>query len=381
MKELKIRRDEQTDSLRHTNECLLAETSEHVGVASAIRDSEEQLRSLADAMPLLVWRAGPDKLCNYVSQGWLEFTGRTIEQELGNGWAENVHPADLRQCLDIYTSSFDRREPFLAEYRLRHHSGQYRWVLDRGVPQVSLDGTFLGYIGSVLDTHDHKLTQQLVLRSRQELRALAVRLQRVREEEKAHLAREIHDELSGALTALKMDLSLLPDRVAKDRSLFLEKLHSMSELIDHTLARIQSIATALRPVVLDKLGLIAAIEWQAGGFQDHSGIACESHLPDEDLPLDSDRSTAVFRILQEALTNVARHANATKVVVELKSEAKDLILTVQDNGKGIDEQAIRAHGSMGLLGMRERALAFGGAAEVAALPAGGTLVSLRIPIA
>jgi signal transduction histidine kinase len=253
VKELKIRLDEQTDSLRRANECLLAEMSEH----------------------------GPDKLCNYG----------------------------------------------------------------------------------------------------QELRALAVRLQRAREDEKAHLAREMHDELSGALTALKLDLSLLPDRAAKDRSLFLEKLRSMSELIDRTLARIQSIATALRPVVLDKLGLVAAIEWQAGEFQDHSGIACESHLPDEDLPLDSDRSTAVFRILQEALTNVARHANATKVVVGLKSEAKDLILTVQDNGKGIDEKAIRAHNSMGLLGMRERALAFGGATEVTAVPAGGTLVSLRVPIA
>jgi signal transduction histidine kinase len=220
-----------------------------------------------------------------------------------------------------------------------------------------------------------------LLRSSQELRALAVCQQRAREEEKAHLAREIHDELSGALTALKLDLSLLADRAAKDCRPFLEKLRSMSELIDHTLARIQSIATALRPVVLDKLGLVAAIEWQAGEFQNHSGIACESHLPNEDLPLGSDRSTAVFRILQEALTNVARHANATKVVVELKSKAKDLILTVQDNGKGIDEKAICAHNSMGLLGMRERALAFGGVTEVTALPAGGTLVSLRIPIA
>jgi signal transduction histidine kinase len=161
----------------------------------------------------------------------------------------------------------------------------------------------------------------------------------------------------------------------------LEKIRSMSELIDHILARIQSIATALRPVVLDELGLVAAIEWQTGEFQDHSGIACESHLPVKDLSLDSDRSTAVFRILQEALTNIARHANATKVVVELKSEAKDLILTVRDDGKGIDEKAIRAHNSMGLLGMRERALAFGGATEVTAVPMGGTLVSLRIPIA
>jgi signal transduction histidine kinase len=171
----------------------------------------------------------------------------------------------------------------------------------------------------------------------------------------------------------------LPNRAAKDRNLFLEKLSSMSGLIDRTLARVHTIVTELRPVVLDKLGLVAAIEWQTGEFQDRSGIACETHLPTEEIPLDPEQSTAVFRILQEALTNVARHANATKVVVDLRSEAGILILAVRDNGKGIDEKAIYAHNSMGLLGMRERALSFGGTAEVTALPGGGTLVSVRIP--
>jgi signal transduction histidine kinase len=176
-----------------------------------------------------------------------------------------------------------------------------------------------------------------------------------------------------------MDLSLLPDRAAMDRNLFLEKLSSMSELIDCTLARVHTIVTELRPVVLD-VGLVAAIEWQTGEFQDRSGIACETHLPTEEIPLDPERSTAVFRILQEALTNVARHANATKVIIDLRSEAGSLILTVRDNGKGIDEKMIFAHTSMGLLGMRERALSFGGKTEVGHLPGRGTLVSMRIPI-
>jgi signal transduction histidine kinase len=175
-----------------------------------------------------------------------------------------------------------------------------------------------------------------------------------------------------------MDISLLPDRVAKDHKLFSEKLSSMSGLIDHTLARVHTIVAELRPVVLD-VGLVAAIEWQTGEFQDRSGIVCETHLPTEEIPLDPERSTAAFRILQEALTNVARHANATKVVVDLKSDNGSLILAVRDNGKGIDEKAIYAHNSMGLLGMRERALSFGGTAEVTALPGGGTLVSVRIP--
>jgi len=157
-----------------------------------------------------------------------------------------------------------------------------------------------------------------------------------------------------------------------------EKLSSMSGLIDHTLARVHTIVTELRPVVLD-VGLVAAIEWQTNEFQERSGIVCETHLPTEEIPLDPERSTAAFRILQEALTNVARHADASKVVVDLRSEAGSLILAVRDNGKGIDENAIFAHNSLGLLGMRERALSFGGRTEVSRLPGRGTLVSVSIP--
>ena len=208
---------------------------------------------------------------------------------------------------------------------------------------------------------------------------LAARLQASREEEKTLLARELHDELSGTLTALKMDLSLLPDRAAKGQRSFLEKLSSMSGLIDRTLDRVHTIVTELRPVVLDKLGLVAAIEWQTDEFQDRSGIACETHLPAEEIALDPERSTALFRILQEALTNVARHGHATKVVVELRSEFGNLTLEVRDNGKGIDEKLIFDRNSLGLLGMRERALSFGGQTEVSRLPGGGTLVSVTIP--
>ena len=514
-KELDTRIQERTAELARANETLLAETSERIRDEERLRESEERYRAMVDALPVLVWQSGPDKLCTYFNKGWLEFTGRTMEQELGNGWTEGVHPNDFQRCLNSYVSAFDRREPFLIEYRLRHRSGEYRWILDRGVPHFSSNGTFLGYIGGAIDTHllaeqalresqEHvrqsskfneavmgsmgeglytldaqglvtyinpaaeqlfgwssaelmgrkmhdvihyrhsdgrsfpadecaglqvlragtvlsnhedvfirkdgtffpvvyssspipsdsgivglvvvfrdmtaqKQAEEGLHRSREELRVLAARLQASREEEKTQLARELHDELNGTLIALKMDLSLLPDRAATNRNLFLEKLTSMSELIDRTLARVHTIVTELRPVVLDKIGLVAAIEWQTGEFQDRSGIVCETYLPTEEIPLDPERSTAVFRILQEALTNVARHANATEVIVELRSEAGSLILTVRDNGKGIDEKMIFAHHSMGLLGMRERALSFGGKTEVSRLAGRGTLVSVRIP--
>jgi PAS domain S-box-containing protein len=377
-KELNTRLQGRTDELACANETLLAETSERAWTEESLGDSEKRYRVMADATPVLIWQSGPDKLCTYFNKGWLEFTGRTIEQELGNGWTEGLHPGDLQHGLDSYTMAFDRREPFAIEYRLRHRSGEYRWILDRGAPQFRSDGAFLGYIGGAVDTHDRKQAEEALNRSREELRALAARLQAAREEERTQLAREIHDELSGSLTALKMEVSLLPDRAAKDQNLFLEKLGSISGLIDRTLARVQSIATELRPVVLDRLGLVAAIEWQTRKFQERSGIVCETHLPGEEIPLEPDRSTAVFRIFQEAMTNVARHAEATKVVVDLRSQAGSLILTVRDNGKGIDEKSIFDQNSLGLLGMRERAFSFGGTTEVSRLPGRGTLVRVRL---
>lgn len=379
-KELEIQLQERTAELARANEALLATAAERARTEGTIRPSEESYHSMADALPVLVWQSGPNKLCTYFNSGWLEFTGRTMEQEVGNGWADGVHPEDLRQCLEIYASAFERREPFVMEYRLRHRSGDYLWVLDRGAPLYNSAGSFLGYIGGCIDIHHRKLAEHALQNSRQELRALAARLHAVREEERTVLAREIHDELSGTLTALKMNLFLLPDRAAKNHDLFLEKLGSMSGLIDQTLDRVHNIVTELRPVVLDKLGLVAAIDWQTREFYEHSGIVCETHLPAQEIALDSERSTALFRILQEAMANVARHAKASRVIVELRSESGNLTLTVRDDGNGIDESVILDPNSLGLVGMRERALSFGGITEVTASPGEGTLVTVRVPI-
>lgn len=122
----------------------------------ALRESEQRLRLITDAMPVMVWMSGPDKLCNYFNKSWLDFVGRTLEQERGNGWAENVHPDDFQRCLQIYASSFDARQPFEMHYRMRHHTGEFRWILDRGVPRFASDGKFEGYVGGCLDIHEQK---------------------------------------------------------------------------------------------------------------------------------------------------------------------------------------------------------------------------------
>jgi PAS domain S-box-containing protein len=148
----------------------------------SIRESERRFRLVANRAPVMIWMSGPDKLCNYFNQTWLDFTGRSLEAELGNGWSEGIHPDDLKKCLDIYTHSFGLREPFRMEYRLRRHDAEYRWVLDIGVPRLSLDGSFAGYIGSCLDITDHKLAEK-------SLADVGRRLIEAHEEERTWIAR------------------------------------------------------------------------------------------------------------------------------------------------------------------------------------------------
>jgi two-component system, LuxR family, sensor kinase FixL len=151
----------------------------------ALRESEGRFRTMADTAPVLIWMSGPDKLCTFFNKGWLDFTGRTLEQEFGNGWAEGVHRKDFDHCLKIYTRSFEARQEFTMEYRLRRHDGEYRWVLDSGVPRFAPDGTFLGYIGTCIDITERKQTELEIAQQRNEL---------------AHLSRvTMLGELSGSL--------------------------------------------------------------------------------------------------------------------------------------------------------------------------------------
>src|SRR5690242_1638394 len=137
-------------------DAALSPTKVIEGLERALRESEQRFKVITEAMPVMVWMSGTDKLCNYFNKSWLDFVGRTLEHELGNGWAENVHPDDFERCLQIYVSSFDARQPFEMHYRLRHHTGEFRWILDHGVPRYAPDGTFEGYLGGCLDIHEQK---------------------------------------------------------------------------------------------------------------------------------------------------------------------------------------------------------------------------------
>jgi signal transduction histidine kinase len=228
---------------------------------------------------------------------------------------------------------------------------------------------------------ERALTEQRLRSSEENLRALAAHLQSVREEERIHIAREIHDELGQALTGLKFDLSSFAKQFEKDApGARAEKQAGLGLAIDRIINSVRRIASGLRPEVLDEIGLAAAFEWQSREFQRRTGIRCNVNIPPKFIDPDKDRSTALFRVFQELLTNVARHANATRVNVILSEGDRSLGLTVEDNGRGIKDKEIESPRSLGFLGLRERVLAFGGTVDVKGDEGKGTRVSVSVPM-
>jgi signal transduction histidine kinase len=219
-----------------------------------------------------------------------------------------------------------------------------------------------------------------ILSSREELRNLSHHLQAVREEERTAVAREVHDELGQLLTVLKMDISWLGGKLPEEHHHLVKKTREMAKHIDETIKTVQKISAELRPGILDDLGLMAAIEWQAQEFQKRTGIICEFHGTPECDNLDRSRSTALFRIFQETLTNVYRHAEATRAWLTLTESDNELIATVTDNGKGITKKQTTNPKSLGFIGMRERVRFFGGEVTINRIPDGGTTVQVIIPL-
>ena len=225
----------------------------------------------------------------------------------------------------------------------------------------------------------HRRAQQELLDSRRQLQELSAHLQTVREEERTRIARELHDELGQMLTALKMDVAWLRSRIAASEAGLVHKTSAMAELIDATLDAVRSIAADLRPVMLDDLGVRAAVEWLLEDFSKRYGISYELETELDDYPLDDQRTTSAFRVVQECLTNVARHAQASAVAIALDGRDNDLQLRVKDNGCGFDPAVVRRAQGFGLLGMRERVLALGGSLHIDSAPGKGTSVVIDLP--
>jgi PAS domain S-box-containing protein len=291
-------------------------------------------------------------------------------------------PFPVEEC-GIYQAFHDGKIHHIPEDVFWKKDGSSFWVEYTSNPIYEHD-RITGAVVTFRDITERKMSKERLKESHEQLRDLAAHVETVREEERKRVAREIHDELGSALTCLKMDLAWMAKRIASkdskgDSSQLVQKIHSMSTFVNEMVQLVQKVTTELRPAVLDELGLGPAIEWQAKEFQSRTGIACTLDINPESLAVGGDCATAIFRILQEILTNVTRHADATSIGLSMRKSADRLEMEVTDNGRGITQSQIFNPKSFGLVGMRERALLWGGDVTIAGQRHKGTTVTLRLP--
>lgn len=354
----------------------------------ASRVNHERFKAVALATTDAIWDWDVATQTVWRSDGFRKLFGYT-EQDLASGlegWLDRLHPSDKDRVVQGIQKTIDTGEAVWAgEYRLRRNDGTFADVLDRTHILRDQAGRPIRIVGGISDLSERRRAETALATSREQLRALSARLRSTREEERTRVAREIHDELGQMLTVLKIHLDWLERRIGEQESrpelnAWLERVVEAGEMIEATLASVRRIATELRPEALDTLGLAETLKQEATRFQERTGITCHIELPENPPKLSPDAATAVFRIFQEALTNVARHAQAGSVRVQLRESEGQHVLVIEDDGKGMDLTRTADTRSLGLLGMRERAAVLGGELTVErANPTGGTRVTLRLP--
>ena len=344
----------------------------------ALRESEQRFRVITDASPIMVWMAGTDKLCYYFNKGWLDFVGRTLEQESGNGWTENLHPEDFDRCVQTYLSNFEARRPFEMEYRMRHHTGQYRWILDRGVPRYEPDGTFEGYVGGCLDIHDQKEAAEK-LRITDDM----TRLMKAQDQERRRIARELHDSAGQTLTVLGLSLAELVERAHVIAPELAKEGKEIEGVVQQLHREIRTASYLLHPPLLDECGLASALTSYVEGLAERSHIAIALDVAANVGRLPSDMELAIFRVVQECLTNIHRHSGSETALIRVTRDGKSIRIEVQDHGKGISPERlseIQSHGSgVGIMGIRERIRQFHGEMHIES-NGSGTSVIVSIPL-
>lgn len=370
--------EERTAELHLTNLALQGEIAERVETARALRQSEERFRSLIESAPTAMLISRKETLL-YCNQAFLRLFGYSkLSEVIQTSVFNYLAPMDHR----IVRRRMKAREkgmkvPNSYEITGRRKDGSifpiYLEIARISFEDGPVNVTFL------TDITEHKLREEELRESREQMRSLAAKLESMREEERTLLSREIHDEFGQVLTGLKMDLAWMAKRLPRDEDVLLEKADSMLKLLDESVKMIRKISTRLRPGILDDFGLLAAMEWQARELENRTGIHCRVHSSVRKIRLDKNALSSIFRIFQEALTNIARHSEATKVDVHLRQGRGRLVMEIIDDGRGLKKDDIKPHKSLGILGMQERVRLMKGTFIIEGVPGEGTRIRVSVP--
>lgn len=305
---------------------------------------------------------------------------KTTEKLTIHSWENNIHPEDKNRVLSgIYDAIQQKRSYWVDEYRMMKNNGSEMYVFDRGY-MIFEEGKPLRMIGAMVDITIIKQAEAEVIESQKALRKLTSHLQTVREEERAAIAREIHDELGQQLTVLKMDVNWLSKRIKQADEEINLHIQQMLNAIDATIKTVRKIASELRPGILDDLGLVAALEWQSAEFEKRTGIKVSFSTNAPYVKCERKLCTAMFRLFQESLTNVARHAQATSVEAKLLVKDNEIEMRIADNGKGFSPGEAKEQNTLGLLGMKERVLELNGTFTIDSQIGKGTTIFVKIPL-
>jgi PAS domain S-box-containing protein len=370
--------------LRETNGALRLEIKEHTHAEDELRLAYQRLTYLVENTPLAVIEFDKDLTIQRWSRRAEEIFGWKASEAL----TKNVYDADFRIIYDEDKKAVDKINQELMQGAVNRNLSLNRNFTKSGEiidcewhNSVLRDehGDVIAILSLVQDVTEKRKAEETLNHSYEQIRQLSNHLQNIREEERAHIAREIHDELGQQLTVLKMDILGLNKRLNGADAATHEKIGEIVDLLDTTVKSVRRISSELRPSLLYNLGLVAAIEWQVKEFEKRSGIRTVFIEPVEELHISDPVKNGLFRIFQESLTNAGRHANASKIIVSLERMNGQLILTVEDNGQGFEMEKIGTKQTLGILGMKERCQMMGGNFEIKSSPGNGTAVVVAVP--
>ena len=340
---------------------------------NALQESEERFRLIANVAPVMIWMSGLDKLCEYVNLPWIEFTGRTLEAELGNGWFEGVHPDDLRKYLDTYTQAFDRRDTFRMQYRLRRQDGEYRWLLDIGVPRFAPDGSFVGYIGCCVDITERKVAEEAMA-------SVSRRLIEAQELERTWIARELHDDINQQIALLTVEVQHWAQQTPESASDLQTHIRYATKRLSGIGKNIQALSHRLHSSKLEYLGIVKAAYSFCRELSENYKVHVEFSHSNIPHTIPKEIALCLFRVLQEALQNAVKHSGARQFHVELRGTSGEVRLTVSDRGVGFDWHGAFDRQGLGLISMRERLQLVDGELLIESEHGQGTTIHARVPL-